>query len=384
MAQRTNQAEQVQLLHISRRTQLVVEQLAQYNQDKRHQKTDSQIGHHRLALCLRIDNSCRTSLIQHRIIGSVACLLDLCLGSFLQEESVVVVINTIITLNSYHLQLLSRQILDIFLHIRIPSLQITLLYLQRGSHAANHLIDSGFHVLNVLGIFGIIDILLAQLAPLNAEVVELLHQRQQHRLIQPQRCRCDDGTAFDIGFQIVSQVVKISLPQTQRHILLVILRDATHQLAGIRTDINKFIFLSKIGHGALAYLQRILQMGKLLVDKTNRVVCHLVLFLQIFKQIDLRQLIDKLTVPLWSLARERQRQHRTTTPDKADIQTPHKLAHQRFCRAKTEEHTPRIDHLVRGHDDARKEWRFDIFAIVHHSVKRKFLIGRSELQGTIL
>ena len=111
VTQSSDKTEGFQFHYIFRRADLVIEQLAEDNQYKRNQETDNQIGRSRLGLRLGVHDSRCTRLIHDRVIRRVRRFLDLGFRTFLQEKSVVVIVDAVVTLDTYHLQLFLRQFL---------------------------------------------------------------------------------------------------------------------------------------------------------------------------------------------------------------------------------------------------------------------------------
>ena len=109
MTQTTQQIEVAESLRLFRSTNLIVEQLRKNQQQQRNYQSDSHIGHHVLAFLLAIHRIGSTCFIHHLTIWGVTCFLDFSLSTFLEEERIIVVINTVITLNGNHLQFLFWQ-----------------------------------------------------------------------------------------------------------------------------------------------------------------------------------------------------------------------------------------------------------------------------------
>ena len=267
VANGSNQTEWTNLLHILCRTHFIIEQLTRYNQYQRNKNTQQQRGSVVITLGLRIDRTQRTRFIQNGVIRRVTCFLNLRFRTLLQEERVVVIIDTIITLNSNHLQLFRRQFLYFALHFGVTVVQVFLLYLQGRAHRLHNLVNHGLDVLDILGIFSIINVLLRQFATLNTQVIQLLHKGYQCRIVQAKRRRSYHCAAFHIRLQVLGEIIEIRLAQTHRHHLLVVGRNLTHQLTGVGTDIHEFILLSKVSHRAFGNLQRLLKRLQLFVDE---------------------------------------------------------------------------------------------------------------------
>ena len=104
--------------------------------------------------------------------------------TLLQEERVVVVVNSVVTLDGYHLQFFLRQALDVSLHLGIAFFEVFLLNLQRLTHRFDYLGYGQFDVFYILGVSGVEHVLLGQFAPFDLQVVELCHQRHECLFVQ--------------------------------------------------------------------------------------------------------------------------------------------------------------------------------------------------------
>ena len=302
--QGTDETEVFEFDHILRRTDLVIEQLTEDDQNHRNKEADNQIGRSRFLLCLRIHDSRRTGFIHDAVIRRIGSLLNLGLGTFLQEEGIVVIIDAVVTLDSHHFQFFLRQLLNRVLHFLVTVRKVGFLDLQRSAHRSHHFFDSGLDILDILGIFRVVHVLLRQLAALDAQVVELLYKAHQDRLVHAHGRRSDHGAFLDIIVDILDQVVEIGLAQAELHRLLVISGHLSHKLTGIRGDVHELVLLTEIGHSAFAHLQGRLQVLQLLVDEADGVLGYFVLLLEVLQQVNLCQLINELAVALRRLADE--------------------------------------------------------------------------------
>ena len=381
---RSDQVEHTQLEQVLRRTDLVVEQLAEHDQHQRDDESNDQVRGHRLLLGSRIHDSRRTRFVHDLVVRRVAGFLDLGLGTLLQEEGVVVVINIILTLYTYHLQLLGGQGHDLTLHLGCMLQDVVLLYIQLRAHGTHHLRDSLLDIIHVLGVLGVVHVSLRQLATLYTQVVELLYQRGQHRLVQAHGRRSDHRTALDIGLQILGQVVEIGLFETQRLHLLVVALSFAEQLARIGRYVHKLVRLTEIGHRTTAHIQRVLYHTQLAVDEANRVLCHLVLFLQGLLQIGLHQLVDKLAVSLRSLRGKRQSQYRTSLRHKGGLQAVHKLIHQGLTRTETDVDLALVDHQLGRPDSDGKHLAINLLTIPRHNIHPVLYGRRTHTHRTVL
>ena len=161
----------------------------------------------------------------------------------------------ILTLDTYHLQLLGGQGHDLALDLSRVLLDIVFLYIQLRAHGAYHLVDSLFDIIHVLGVLGIVNIPLREFTTLYAQVVELLYQSGEHRFVQSHRRGSNHRTAFDISFQILGQVVKIGLLETKSLHLLVEAFRLAEQLSRVGGHVHKLVLLTEIGHGLAAHVQ---------------------------------------------------------------------------------------------------------------------------------
>ena len=127
--QGTNKFEVTKFFCLFRVAHLIVEQFRKNQNNQRNYQSDSHICYHVLAFLLAIHGAGSTRTIHDFTIRSVARFLNLSFGSFLKEESIVIVINAIVALNSNHLQFLLRQCLNITLHLTKTISQILLLNL---------------------------------------------------------------------------------------------------------------------------------------------------------------------------------------------------------------------------------------------------------------
>ena len=105
-------------------------------------------------------------MVKYLIIRHVACFLNLGFRTFLEEEGVVVVVDTVIAFDSYHLEFFLGKSLNGMFHVTTTLSEVFFLNHDRCSHRANDLTYSAFDVVDVVGIFLIIHIFLREFTSL--------------------------------------------------------------------------------------------------------------------------------------------------------------------------------------------------------------------------
>ena len=255
MAHGTDKAERRNLLDVLSCTHFVIEQLGRYDEHERNDDTEQGRCGVVIAFGLGVDGRDSACLIEDGVIRCVGRFLNLSLSTFLEEEGVVVIVDAVVTLDSYHLQLFGRQFLDFFLDFGIAFVKVFLLYLERSAHGLYNLVDHGFDVLDVFGELSVVHVLLRQFATLDTQVVELLNKRDKRRIVESERGRSNHCPTLEVGLEVIGEVVEVRLAQSHGHHLLVVGGNLRHELAGIGADIDKLILLSEIGHGSFGLLK---------------------------------------------------------------------------------------------------------------------------------
>ncbi len=257
MTHGTDEVEPVQFEQVFRRADLIVQQLGEDNQYQRNDESHSEVRSHGLLLRRSIHDSGCTRFVHDLVVRCVGCLLDLSLGTLLEEEGIVVVVDVKLTLDTHHLQLFGRQGADLAVDLCHVLKDIILLYIQLRAHGAHNLIDGLLDIIHIFAVLGVVHVLLGYFATLYTEVIELLYQGGEHRFVQSHSRRSNHRTAFYIGLQILGEIVKIGLFEPESLHLLVKIFGFGEQLPCIRGHIHELVLLTEIGHCPAADIQRV-------------------------------------------------------------------------------------------------------------------------------
>ncbi len=287
-----------------------VEQFAQHKEGDRHKQSEQTVSGVGFRGGTAIHHAANARRLQHRVVRHIRGLTNLRLAAFLQQKSVVTIVDFVLALHVYHGILLFGQLFALGNGTIVLFFVIFQIEIVDATHIAKHLEQHVAHLLHLLGIASVVRVFLANFGAIELQFVVLTHQIEQRGIRHTNACGRNQHIFHNVIFQIIRQIVEIALFLIEFHFAVGQGRELRHHIAHVTIHINDVVFATIGTQTPFRFREIDRNYLQLIVDKIDGANGLCVFALEVVVDEFLRQHIQEIGIASGLGANQRNAKHR--------------------------------------------------------------------------